>query len=1362
MCKKNKIILVILLFLACIYISSNTFAIYKETKSKSLKLSISHPISTVSFNYRDGITESTSKSVVYGATYGSLPSPSRNGYTFEGWYQNFLGEPVVYGTSSITSTITTDDMFLIKKGTYILKLNIENATSWRPLIALKDLNGNNITENSSNPFSIGANYNSTYGTWVTSNNVTDTQFTIVIKEDCYARFFVGLGDVNDSATIDATLYMGNSEIITSLSKVNTPFDHTLYAKWVPNTYTATFYYNSNSTSGELTPSAVTAQCTISGDNDSCDIPIPDVVKNSVGKYNSINIGVSNEINSMTLSGSQVVTLNGDKSFYAIYSSPVSIHYPNASVSSDGVISNTSVGNYSYYRNEYFVSLAPLNISTNSVINSTQTSTSNFTFASGASNYSLYGFSTSASNYERIYNTIALAASSDSDSLYAILRKNVTATAYYNSGNNTVSVASTTTNAYRYMYCENDSTVTMYNDVFAIPSVVLSSKSMYGSTLYGYASELNSMSESRFSSTNETSFDADIKTLYAIYRGNKVNGELTHVTNYYYDGSQYTSRTLYRNSYFTSVSGSGTMSTVLSSSFTGTSNYSTASGPGGSSWTGLSTEQDTNAEYLSVADAASSSSLTLYTVYTMNINYLVGTDTVSIGKSSDNCKITTDNTSCSVILPSITSKTGYSPYGWRTTSTSASGTAVGSSYTITSSGTTLYGNSRKNRYKLIRIDGGENLVTNNDLENYSLINTQTFGSNHTWDEILNGVPTDSSKTYLPSGWNTGLNPGVVVPEIGYHAHMRVIDNNAVFRFKTNEEYEGNTGSSVPGGTYTPGTITTNRWLGVKQTINGAKLTAGKKYAISMDIYRVSGTTYVNTGLYHITSDSSSYEFYSGRRSLRPSTNGKWERKTYVFTLSSNYTYTNTSNPVLYIYGYNGGSGELLVDNITLEEVTEINKNYGSKYTNSGSNSELSSPTVTRDGYTYVGWYPSGDSTTRLSDSYFNVDTATFEDIGKYDSYAFIYARWGSLKGKSPGIYDYYYNKLYSWEEAEQIGLTKEAIETDYANHDESAVAGIINNIVDQQGSGIRIVFPDTITKIGDYAFENTGVVELKLSDSITTIGKYAFSGTEITKLEIPSNVETIWNGAFRLCHKLKTIDVKGNGSTVIKPYAFGSDDVLETVTIGDGVTTLENDVFWLSDNLKYLYIGKDVSSVTGRTLATTKLENVIVDTNNTTYDSRNNSNAIIHTATNTLVSGTMNTTIPNTVTSIGSYAFYQRRITEITIPSSVTTIDSNAFSTNSALTKVILPEGLTTIGENAFASDTGLTEITIPGSVTLIYRNAFKSDTNLANVTFTNPNNWRATSSATATSGTSLTLTNTAQNAKYLKTTYVTKYFRRIS
>ena len=93
------------------------------------------------------------------------------------------------------------------------------------------------------------------------------------------------------------------------------------------------------------------------------------------------------------------------------------------------------------------------------------------------------------------------------------------------------------------------------------------------------------------------------------------------------------------------------------------------------------------------------------------------------------------------------------------------------------------------------------------------------------------------------------------------------------------------------------------------------------------------------------------------------------------------------------------------------------------------------------------------------------------------------------------------------------------------------------------------------------------------------------------------------------------------------------------------------------------------------------------------------------------------TIPNGVTSIGTYAFYNCwYLAHVTMPNSVKSIGSGAFSNCSKLASVVMPNGLTDIGEDAFWGCRELPKISIPNSVTSIGAYAFLGCEKLKNIT----------------------------------------------
>lgn len=126
----------------------------------------------------------------------------------------------------------------------------------------------------------------------------------------------------------------------------------------------------------------------------------------------------------------------------------------------------------------------------------------------------------------------------------------------------------------------------------------------------------------------------------------------------------------------------------------------------------------------------------------------------------------------------------------------------------------------------------------------------------------------------------------------------------------------------------------------------------------------------------------------------------------------------------------------------------------------------------------------------------------------------------------------------------------------------------------------------------------------------------------------------------------------------------------------------------SDSLISLYIPKTIIDIgwAGYGISSSGLQNITVDPENPVYDSRNNCNAIVHTATNTLVQCAYNTVIPNTVTTIGNGAFNNVSVPiTFDIPSWITSIEENAFGGCKGLRNVNIPVGITNIPSDCFFS-----------------------------------------------------------------------------
>ena len=149
------------------------------------------------------------------------------------------------------------------------------------------------------------------------------------------------------------------------------------------------------------------------------------------------------------------------------------------------------------------------------------------------------------------------------------------------------------------------------------------------------------------------------------------------------------------------------------------------------------------------------------------------------------------------------------------------------------------------------------------------------------------------------------------------------------------------------------------------------------------------------------------------------------------------------------------------------------------------------------------------------------------------------------------------------------------------------------------------------------------------------------------------------------------------------------------TIPNSVTSIRGDVFHRCNDLKSIVIPASVTSIGigyGVTCGCSNLTSIVVEKENTLFDSRDNCNAIINTETNELIAGCKNTIIPSTVASIGVNAFAEcSGLTNITIPNSVTSIGGGSFH-HCGFTSITIPNSVTTIGELAFMDCSALTEI----------------------------------------------------------------------
>ncbi len=106
--------------------------------------------------------------------------------------------------------------------------------------------------------------------------------------------------------------------------------------------------------------------------------------------------------------------------------------------------------------------------------------------------------------------------------------------------------------------------------------------------------------------------------------------------------------------------------------------------------------------------------------------------------------------------------------------------------------------------------------------------------------------------------------------------------------------------------------------------------------------------------------------------------------------------------------------------------------------------------------------------------------------------------------------------------------------------------------------------DVVISIGMHAFYTADFVKkVIIPDTVTEIGNSAFEFTNITEITIPDSVTFIDEHAFKNCSNLTTVNMSGGKNTVIGKGAFSRCYGLKEIIIPEGVTTIGRDCFYSS-------------------------------------------------------------------------------------------------------------------------------------------------------------------------------------------------------
>lgn len=232
--------------------------------------------------------------------------------------------------------------------------------------------------------------------------------------------------------------------------------------------------------------------------------------------------------------------------------------------------------------------------------------------------------------------------------------------------------------------------------------------------------------------------------------------------------------------------------------------------------------------------------------------------------------------------------------------------------------------------------------------------------------------------------------------------------------------------------------------------------------------------------------------------------------------------------------------------------------------------------------------------------------------------------------------------------------------------------------------LRIILPDVLEKIGEYAFTVTGITgTIIFPEGLTHIGDYAFEHLNITSVSLPSTLKSIGGGAFSACDYLSGNMIFPDTLEEIHSSAFsGCDNLSGQLILPENLTVLGSNAF---SNCGFTGSLKIPSKIT-------KIENGVFE------DCAFDGELILH----------------DNIVEIGNDSFSNSTIHRykgfrghLNLPENLVSIGKEAFYGTHFSGKLVLPKTLALIGESAFLNCSHISgELVIPNEMRLISKYAF--------------------------------------------------------
>ena len=350
----------------------------------------------------------------------------------------------------------------------------------------------------------------------------------------------------------------------------------------------------------------------------------------------------------------------------------------------------------------------------------------------------------------------------------------------------------------------------------------------------------------------------------------------------------------------------------------------------------------------------------------------------------------------------------------------------------------------------------------------------------------------------------------------------------------------------------------------------------------------------------------------------------------------------------------------------------------------------SPSTTRKGYTFDGWYTENTFTNKVTFPYEVMKAQTLyakwkqngpeEIVFSVDGNGVLTGVSGLTQGNTAVVIP-----------SEVNGITVREIGTGVFKDNRNIVSLTIpdsvttlqNRICSGCTSLREVWLPSGLTVIPDETFDGcSSLSTVHFPKTLREIRSDAFCGTGLTEFIAPDSLTAIWSYAFKDCARLIKVDLKNVSS--VSGGAFQSCTALQSVRLSDTLTELPDHLFDGCTLLSEIDMPDNPIAISAFILNGTAYYN----------DQSNWGNGVLY-ADGYLIAA------DKTFASL----------TEYTVKAGTLVIADNAFSGvgyTAKLKKMTLPNGLYRIGQSAFSKLYSLTEINIPDSVRSVGYGAFSA------------------------------------------------------